>query len=177
MSLILGITGGYKNVKNRFIDYTFFQIFQNNDKINFFSIEHEELFKTSNEIFKENIFLGSGPNTFRIKCNKYNYVNSCSTSPHNIYIQLLSETGIIGFTFLTLIFLTLFFIIMREFIMRNLFNKKKVNDVFLLFIICSFINIWPIIPTGNFFHNWINIIYFMPLGLIIYSLNLNTESQ
>ena len=61
--------------------------------------------------------------------------------------------------------------------MRNLFNKKKVNDVFLLFIICSFINIWPIIPTGNFFHNWINIIYFMPLGLIIYSLNLNTESQ
>ena len=176
LSLTFVVTGSYKNIKNRFIDYTVYQIFNNKDKINIFSIGHEELYKTSHEIFKENYIFGSGPNTFRLKCEDYNLENSCSTSAHNIYIQSLSETGIIGFLFLSLVFLILSFFILREFIMRNFLNLTIINDAALLFIICSFINIWPIIPTGNLFHNWINIIYFMPLGLIIYSLNSKLES-
>ena len=32
------------------------------------------------------------------------------------------------------------------------------------------ITLWPLAPTGNFFNNWLSIIYFLPLGFIIYFL-------
>ena len=58
---------------------------------------------TSLNIFFDNKLIGSGPNTYRKLCNKDEYnVNefSCSTHPHNTYLQLLSETGIIGLGFI-----------------------------------------------------------------------------
>ena len=60
---------------------------------------------TAVEMFKEKPILGHGYKSFRNKCKKYDYINSkfvknrCSTHPHNTYVQLLTETGLIGFTF------------------------------------------------------------------------------
>ena len=31
-----------------------------------------------------------------------------------------------------------------------------------------FINLWPIIPSGNFFNNWLSMIYFYPIGFYLY---------
>ena len=61
---------------------------------------HDSMYKTSFKMFKSNLLLGVGPKMFRKECrnNKY-YIdkNSCNTHPHNTYIQLLAETGNIGF--------------------------------------------------------------------------------
>ena len=51
--------------------------------------------------------IGSGPKTFREECKniKYSSLNGCSSHPHNILLQSLSETGIIGFLLgITMIF-------------------------------------------------------------------------
>jgi hypothetical protein len=34
-----------------------------------------------------------------------------------------------------------------------------------------FVTLWPIIPSGNFFNGWLNIIYYLPIGFLIWSLN------
>ena len=69
---------------------------------------------TALEMFKNNIFLGSGFGSFRFECHKYDKIDSlsridrCSTHPHNIYFEILSELGLIGFVFF-LIFLFSYF--------------------------------------------------------------------
>ena len=54
------------------------------------------------QVFKNNLFFGSGFKTFRSEC--FNYKNNeniiCTLHPHNIYIELLSDTGIMVFNFL-----------------------------------------------------------------------------
>jgi len=71
------VTTFYKqSLKKRFIDSTIKQLSitqSSNNKISFLSIRHENHIKTSINIFKKNIFFGSGPNSFRYICdyNKY----------------------------------------------------------------------------------------------------------
>ena len=36
-----------------------------------------------------------------------------------------------------------------------------------------FVNLWPLIPSGNFFNNWLSIIMFFPIGFYIFSIKIN----
>ena len=68
----------------------------------FFTPSHNALYKTSINIYKDHPIFGSGLKTFRSECKKDKYKSSelgCSTHPHNIYLNILSETGIIVFLF------------------------------------------------------------------------------
>ena len=31
------------------------------------------------------------------------------------------------------------------------------------------ITLWPFIPTGNFFSNWLNVVYYLPVGFLLFS--------
>ena len=53
-------------------------------------------------MFKDNFLFGVGLKNFRHACKDKKYFISelsCSTHPHNTYIQLASELGIIGLSF------------------------------------------------------------------------------
>ena len=130
------------------------------------------LFKTSINIFSQNKIFGQGPKTFLNFCKKKEFlvkgkeIDGCSTHPHNTYFQLLAETGIVGTMFVLSFFLYIFFLLIRHFIF--LFSKQRlINDFHLCIYILLFVNMWPFITTGNFFNNWISIIYFYPLGFIL----------
>ena len=63
---------------------------------------HERHYISSLKMFKENPMIGIGTNLFRHKCNeeKFQYKTDSFTShPHNFYIQILSELGIVGLLF------------------------------------------------------------------------------
>ena len=122
-------------------------------------------------MFKNNLVFGIGPKMYRKKCSSDDYgVNdrSCSTHPHNIYFQLFAETGIVGISSFVLFYL---------YILKSLlfFFKKKLRDyrprdhISFFMTAAIFINFWPLIPSGSFFNNWINVLYFLPLGIYLYS--------
>ena len=54
---------------------------------------------------------------------------------------------------------------------KELFFKKNsfVNNLQVCMVCCILINLWPFSPSGNFFNNWLNIIYFLPVGFYILS--------
>ncbi len=142
---------------------------QNLNKLKFYiSDDHHSHFLSSKKIFLDNLLVGTGPNTFRIVCNKEDYYikkNSCSTHPHNYYLQLSSETGIVGLSILIVIFLYSIYQIIKK-----IFVKKK-NNSFVFIYIYIFIILFPLSPNGNFFNNWLSIINYLPFGFFIYYYN------
>ena len=78
------------------------------ERLVIFSKTYESHYLIALKMFKQKPILGYGPKTFRKFCAEpENYVNeiACTTHPHNFYLQLLSEVGVIG----TIIPLTFFF--------------------------------------------------------------------
>lgn len=96
--------------------------------------------------WKENIFFGGGINSFYLNC-KINY-DFCSNHPHNYYLEILSELGIIGLLLITIFFTSLlyFYFILKSDLCNN-FNQNLIIPFTLIF----FIEIFPIKTSGSFF--------------------------
>ena len=66
------------------------------------------------------------------------------------------------------LFIVISFLLLKIFINKFIFKKKtKISNYELCLLISFFITLWPLIPSGNFFNNWINILYFFPLGFYL----------
>ena len=180
--IIILITYFDKDIRYRNIEHTINQVTSSAvsdenevSKFVIYSDEHHSYISTAFNMFKKKPIFGHGPNSFRIHCNnlelKFNQYG-CTTHPHNTYIQLLSEIGIIGTLFVCFIF---FYLIKKIFL--NLYYSLKaskkiifLDDYQILLLICFIMTLWPIFPTKNFFNNWINIIYYLPVGFYLQSI-------
>jgi O-antigen ligase len=151
---------------------------QTYDKKYIFTQRHHEHYIAAYNIFLDNKFFGIGIKNFKNVCGekKYKTEYSCSTHPHNFYLQFLSELGLFGFLF---IIFSLFFLIYN--LLKHLYFKyyKKIyyfDDYQICLLAAVLITIWPFVPTGNFFNNWLNVIHYFPLGLILFNKNSKTSS-
>jgi len=134
----------------------------------FISDDHHAHFLSAKKIFLNNFLLGTGPNTFRVECRKKDYFvksNSCSTHPHNFYLQIASETGIIGLILFVLVFIYSFFRILKI----TIFGKEDLRLAIIYVYI--FLIFFPLSPNGNFFNNWLSILNYLPLGFFLYYYN------
>jgi len=150
------------NFKTRFYSQTLHDVTEA-DKVIFFSKGHQSHWQTSYKMFLDNKMFGKGPNMFRFNCDllKYNSgEKSCSTHPHNYHIQLLGETGLIGYMIFLYLFICLIFYLFKQFYYVYFKNETflSFNKVILLSI--TFSNFWPIITTGNIFSSFtLNLVF------------------
>jgi O-antigen ligase len=169
-----------QRIKHRVVDSSYNQLGLNSNekKIHIFGPVYEGHFKVAYKMFSENPIFGKGVKMFRDFCDRpENYVNetACTTHPHNVFVQILSETGVIGFIFIFGLFIIVIKILVTNFYRSFILTKKKINYVSSNFsnakmclLIAIFISISPFSPSGNFFNNWLSIIYFYPIGFLIY---------
>ena len=137
---------------------------------NFFDSQWGAHYLTAYEIYKDNKLIGSGIKSFRVECanTKYDKINSvrsnsrCATHPHNIYLEILSETGLVG-SFLFIFIIA--FIIKTQ--LKNLSSTKTDLYSFHFGILIVFLTlIWPVQTTGSFFSTFNGFFYWFYAALI-----------
>jgi len=177
--ILISLIFTHEGSKKRLIDKTFNQIgisnseedSTDNDKIYIYSIHHHYHIVAAYKIFKDNIMFGSGVKTFREVCKDGYSENifSCTTHPHNTIMQFLSETGIVGILFY---FLSLFYVLKFMSINLWLLISNKDNNLYkakIFYLLALLISLMPLLPSGNFFNNWISIINYLPVGFYLLS--------
>ncbi len=171
--IIVLISAYDDTAKKRVWDHTINQIGINSSKLNIFSNIHQSHYLSAYRMFLDNKLMGVGIRNYRNFCHNPKYIThyySCTTHPHNTYVQLLSETGIIGFSF-GLILFCYFVFKMFSHLKGALFKKQYLFNDFQICILASIlITIWPLAPSGNFFNNWLSIIYYYPIGFFLWTL-------
>ena len=156
-----------------------------------FSLVHENMIIQSYLIFKENIFFGTGPKTYRVACKNKVYnkkilsrikdynlerakinkppserIDACETHPHNLLSQIISELGLIGIIF----YIIFYCYIIKEFFFSLTLDENKSKYIFPYYIsvLALGINLCPFIPSGNFFNNWFSYAIYYPLGFFLF---------
>lgn len=177
LTLLLTIDSPFKK---RIVDLTLKQAQIN--EIGFpnyiFSKQHNEHYLSAWKMFLDNKLIGIGPKNFREICkkDKYNFSElTCSSHPHNIPLQLLSETGIIGFLIYLILNIVIWYNLIKSLFSKLFFKKKYLNNFQLSLLINIAILIWPIMPNGNFFNNWLSITIYYPIGFLLWDMRNNKK--
>ena len=139
------------------IQPSFFEVIKN-----FSTSAYGEIYKLSYKMFLDNPITGIGINNFKDLCNSNEFYKKlmvnydCASHPHNIYIQWLTEGGIIVF-----ISFIIYLYYLVKFIITNTGNKKyKIISV--IVILSMF---WPIMSTGSLIKNWYGVTTFFIIGI------------
>ena len=138
-----------------------------------FTPAHDSLIRTAFNMFKDKPILGHGPKMFRVNCRDKNYavgIAPCMNHPHNFYIQLLAETGIIGFLFLFSALVYVLYSALRQFKSIIFKQTRPLTDYQVCLLAGILITVWPLSPNGNFFNNWLMITYSLPVGFYLQSI-------
>ena len=146
----------------------------NNFLDKFQNIKYFSHFDVAIKIFKDFPVSGVSSKNFRNFCHEEKYFNKnikfsnsrCSTHPHQVHFELLSEHGLVGYLFL----FYLFFIFFK----RNLIEANLSNNIFhytsLIYLIVFFT---PLLPGGAMFSTFNGALFW-----IIFSVaNLNFNKK
>ena len=93
---------------------------------------------------------------------------SCGNHPHNYYLEILSEAGIVGFI---LFFLFFIFLLRNSFYTIKEMYKTNGHELIILapVIISIVLEIWPLRSTGSFFTNTNATFFWLIVGMLLSS--------
>ena len=131
---------------------------------------YQKMAFTAFETWKKNKVFGNGIKSFRVECRKILIEQKkglCSNHPHNYYLEILADLGIIGL-FLVMGIAYIFMI----FLIRNYKVLKKENNLENLFLLAAiislFLEVFPFKSSGSVFSTN-NTTYMVLMGSIILS--------
>ena len=144
--LIITLILNSQFLKSRFVSQTKHILFENN--------LYSKLYKSGFEVFKNYKVFGVGNKNYRVEtCTNINLdiekkdLYFCNTHPHQIYIEMLAEHGIIGSIFIFFIFYKIIF--SKIFIVFKERNYVQIGS--LIYLIFTFT---PLLPSGAFFSDY-----------------------
>lgn len=137
----------------------------NGDVLNLYWFQH---FRAANDLFKDNFIIGSGIKTYRYSCPLRQVEKdktlqlACNIHPHNLYLEIVSETGILGLLLFSFVLIKLII----RFISLYIYDEKKRYEL-LLIALPVFMLFNPLQFTGSFFSTFSGFFFFLILGVAI----------
>ena len=128
------------------------------DDFDFFWVEqyevdnHIKIYLTAIDIWTKNKIFGSGIKSFRQDCKKlatHKVERLCANHPHNYYLEILVETGILGLSVVLVMGLLFVFFIIKRFKFLN--DNTLENLLFFAATISLILETFPIKSTGSIF--------------------------
>ena len=114
---------------------------------------HVKEFYSGFKTWKSKPFFGGGVRTFKHNCPKVFF--NCTTHPHNYYLEILADLGLVGLLIVILIFSIL------------IVKALSVRDIFISPFIFVFISeVFPLKSTGRFFTSSNSTFIFLFLAII-----------
>ena len=165
-----------KRIVNSTIDEM--KLFKDQESKYIFSKQYHEHFISSWRIFNDNKIIGIGPKNFRKECKieKYNLSElTCSTHPHNFPLQILSESGLLGFLFYLSINIIVWYSLFKSLFAKVFYQKRIFSNFQISLLIALAVLFFPFAPNGSFFNNWLSILVYYPFGFLLWSLNNNVN--
>ncbi len=140
----------------------------NTTDITFTNNRYVSLYSVGYEVFKKHPLFGVGNKNFRVEvCSKNNNYKICSTHPHQIYFEFISEHGIVG----TLILLSILFYLIFRLLKVVVISKNYIQLGSFLYLVLVFT---PLLPGGAFFSDFNSNIFWINFSLL-YASNKNTN--
>ena len=140
---------------------------------------YNRIFYTAIKMWKDQPLFGFGFKSFRIKCwdmlekdneerkiTKKPQFIACANHPHNYYLELLSEAGIIG-TSLMIIFFLILLKSSYDYLKKYYRQKDVEMNLLIPVIILFFLEIWPLKSTGSFFTTWGATFFWLNAAMLI----------
>lgn len=131
---------------------------------NFSSSDYGNVFKAAWYAWKEHFVLGSGFHTYKMVCEQIGVLGqmgmSC-THPHNLYLQIGAETGLVGL----LLFVSLILFIYHA-AMKSLIQASAWYACSLSFVVLS-VSFWPLIGGISILNNWVASLVWLGVGWVI----------
>ena len=160
-------------LKVRYGQQLFSQLFDNSQRDQF--IENNlylKLYKSGLAIFKDNPIFGVGNKNYRVITTKnieakINDKYVLNTHPHQIYIELLSEHGLVG----SIILLSIFFYLIFKNLKIIILSRNSIQLGCFTYLIINFL---PILPSGSFFNDFSSTLFWINLS-IMYACNKKTN--
>ena len=179
LCLIFLLLNVFPQSKERIIDQTINDFTRDSKEIYIFSKPHNDMYIAGYRMFLDHKFFGVGVRQFRNECKNYPVSEySCSSHPHNTYVELLSETGIFSFILIFGLFVLIIFTTLRQIISKFINSKYEYfNDFEVCIISALVISLWPFSPSGSFFNNWMCIVYFFPIGMLLWQISKKNKQQ
>ena len=124
--------------------------------------------------FLESPILGVGPGNLRLLCGDIvagSPLYDCHPHPHNYYIQMLGEVGIIGFLTGVLFLGSIIWACARPAL------RDRSNVVVATMWIVPFAFFWPIASTADFFGQWNNIFMWSAVAVALAGAQISSQDQ
>ena len=117
------------------------------DKQFFMNSTHIKEFYSGYRTWLQNKFTGGGIKSFKYNCPKT--FKNCGSHPHNYYLEIFADLGLIGFIFLNFIFGAVIYIsFIKKYFLNSNFSENKLMIPFIFLFI---VEVFPLKTTGSFF--------------------------
>ena len=169
ISLVFIFISFNSHYKTRYFSPHLLTILEKNGLSNYLQTsQYGAQYNVAIEIFKDNPVFGVGIKNYRIENlnSKYNDLKHkenrlrWGTHPHQIHLEILSETGLFGYScFFIFISLSIFFSIKSYLKNKNIYQLSGI-----LFILTSML---PLLPSGSFLSTYTSSIFWINYAIMI----------